>query len=228
MARVRITVDGVGETAAKALDDAVAGVGSTLELAAQRLAVRATRLQGAAERLKQQQGADLEEVAQLEQATAQAAVLQREVRTQATRQARRPKLAPEEWLLFGQVLQPDGQPASGVLVRVAGDGDTSPDFPKDQPDEFGDFSVAYRRDHFPDPPDPPADVHVVVETEDGQRFYQSDSPMRFTAGQAEYLAITLSGKPIKAIKKPAARSKARRAPTSSKPASPRRPRRRQS
>jgi hypothetical protein len=48
--------------------------------------------------------------------------------------------------------------------------------------------------------------------------------MRFMAGRAEYLAITLTGKPIK---KPAARGKARRASTTSKPASPKRPRRRQ-
>ena len=224
MAQVRITLDGVGDTAGKALDDAVAGVVSALELAANGLAVRATRLQAAADWLEQQQDTDGEEVAELEQAAVQAAALQGEVQNQATRQARRPKITPEEWLIFGQVLQPDGQPASGVLVRVAGAGDTSPDFPSDRPDEFGDFSVAYQRNHFPPQPDPPADLHIVVETEDGQRFYESDSPMRFTAGRAEYLALTLTGKPIK---KPRARSKARRTPTTSKPASPKRPRRRQ-
>jgi hypothetical protein len=225
MAQVSINLAQVGETADKALDDAVTVVVSSLTLAAEGLAGRAGRLQGAAALLKQQPGADPEEVAALEQAASQAAALQEEVRNLDARQAKRPRVAPDEWLVFGRALQPDGQPASGVLIRVAADaGEPPKDLPSAPPDEFGDFSVAYRREHFPQQPEPPSEVHVVAEGKGGQRFYESDTLVRFQAGRAEYVEITLKEKPTR---RASAKRKASKASTASKPASSRRPGRRQ-
>jgi hypothetical protein len=220
MAQVSINLAQVGETAGKALDDAVTGVVSSLALAAEGLAGRAGRLQRAAALLKQQPGADPEEVAALEQAASQAAALQAEVRDLATRQAKRPRVAPDEWLVFGRALQPDSQPASGVLIRVAADaGDPPKGFPSAPPDEFGDFSVAYRREHFPQQPEPPSEVHVVAEDKGGQRFYESGTLVRFQAGRAEYVEVTIGEGPLKpaaAAKTPSRRSAVKRPPRTRK------------
>jgi hypothetical protein len=208
MAQVQITLDQVGETAGAALDDAVAAVVSSLQLAAGELEGRAQRLQAAAALLEQQQGAEPEEVAALKQAASQAAALQEEVATLAGREPTRPRIAPDRWLVFGRVSRPDGQPASGVFVRVTGALEGAP---RATTDKLGDFSVAYRQLDFPEEPEQPPDVHVVVEDEDGQQLHESGGTVRFTAGQAEYVEITLDSRPQK---------QARRARKTSKPTAP--------
>ena len=226
MPQVTVTLDQVGQLAGEVLDGAVAEVVSSLALAAGQLAERATRLDQAAARLKGQPDADPEEVAALEQAAAQAAVLNGAVQPLATREPTRPRITPDGWLVFGRALQPDGQPATGVRVGVAADDGKLTGLPSDEPDGSGDFSVTYRREHFPDPPEEPPEVFVVAEDENGDLRAQSGTTVRFQAGRAEYVELTVSPEPRKKARKakrttkPTAARKATKPTGASRPARP--------
>jgi hypothetical protein len=220
MPQVRITLDEIAGTAGRALEELAAGVVTTLGGFADLLDQRATRLAAAADRLKQALGEDHPEVVALEQTAAEAQALRVSARSAADRQARRPGLGPDEWLVFGRVLQRDGQPASDVLVRVTDADRKLKDLPAGTTDEFGDFHVAYRRQDFPETPQEVPNLFIHVEDRKQNTLYRSDSHVRFETGRAEYVEITLGEGPVaqtRAARKTPRRSAPKRPPRTRKP-----------
>lgn len=192
-----------------------------LEQFAAEHAERAKRLNSAATRLKARLGADDPRVATLTSAAAGAEQLQQSLRTTATRATRRPELKRQQWMVYGNVVDPAGQPVAGVRVRVLDrDGKLSDRLGDATTDEFGDFAVVFSERAFFEQGDKRPDLFVVIEDAKGKVVFSSEENVLYEAGRAEYFAITLSERP--AVKPPKGKGPAR-PPATRKPSARNKP-----
>lgn len=154
---------------------------------------RATRLAAAEARLKTHLGEDHPQVVALRRVGAAAGELKRTTGTMAERLARWPKLRPHEWVVFGQVLDAEGNPAAGLRVRVYDKDRKYDDLLGDTTtDEYGDFAAIYHERDFAEAGEELAELYVMVDDEKGNLLYSSHDHVRPNAGRAEYFEIVLS------------------------------------
>jgi hypothetical protein len=154
---------------------------------------RATRLAAAEARLKTQLGEDHPRVVALRRAAAVADKLKRATSTMAERLARWPKLEPDEWVVFGQVLDANGDPAAGLRVRVYDKDRKYDDLLGDTTtDEYGDFATIYHERDFADVGEGLPELYVMVEDESGNLLYSSRDRIRYDVGRAAYFHVVLS------------------------------------
>lgn len=157
---------------------------------------RATHLSAAEARLKSHLGEDHPRVIALRRAASSAGKLKRTLSTTAERIARRPKISPHEWVVFGQVLDPEGKPVPGVRVRVFDRDRKYDDLLGDTTtDEYGDFSAIYHERDFAEVGEELPELYVMVRDSQGNLLYSSRENVRYNAGRAEYFQIILSEEP---------------------------------
>jgi len=126
--------------------------------------------------------------------------------TQTARVDRFPKLHPNEWIVYGTVVDAQGKPAGGLTVRVF-DRDRKYDdlLGETETDENGDFSVVYHERDFKETGEALPDLYVMVANASGETVYSSIDSIRYEAGRSEYFAINLGSTKPKARRKKAAK-----------------------
>lgn len=153
---------------------------------------RATRLADAEARLREHLGEDHPRVVALRRTTFEAEVLERSLRTTAVRDDRLPRTGPQEWMVYGRVLDSGGRPVTGVRVRVFDRDRKYDDLLGDsETDEYGDFAVVYHERDFAEAGEELPELYVMVEDRRGNLLYSSRDELRYEAGRAEYFQIVL-------------------------------------
>ncbi|MFB2976709.1 hypothetical protein [Microseira sp. BLCC-F43] len=153
---------------------------------------RASRLADAEARLKADLGENHPQVAALHDAAAMAAAMNHALETMAVRTARRPKVKENEWLVFGRVLDANGNPVAGVRVRI---------FDRDrifddllgitETDEYGDFAITYHERDFAEPGEGLPELYLMLSDTEGNLLYSSRDNIRYNPGRSEYFEIVL-------------------------------------
>jgi hypothetical protein len=153
---------------------------------------RAARLADMAKVLQEKLGKDHPQVVALESLAGKMTALKGHLADQATRVKRWPTPRTNEWMVFGTVTDEQGEPASGLIVRVY-DRDRKYDdlLGETTTDEFGGFSVVYHERDFMETGEAQPDLYVMVSDTDGNTLYTSRDNIRFEAGRSEYFAIGL-------------------------------------
>src|SRR5574341_1515942 len=147
---------------------------------------RAARLSKAEAKLKVELGDDHPAVAVARQAADSATALKASLHTEASRISRRPKVGPREWMVFGRILDTQGQPLPGQRVRVF-DRDRKHDdlLGETTTDEFGDFAALYHERDFFEAGEGLPELYVMVSDAAGKELFSSRGSVRFKAGRAE-------------------------------------------
>lgn len=176
----------VTQMAAKAVSPALNQFGQWQQARAERLALVANRLKG-------QLGEDHPRVLALNQQLSAVNAIGQSLNIEATRVARQPSVNPNEWLVYGQVLDQQGRPVPGLRVRVFDRDRKYDDLLGDTTtDEYGDFAVKYHERDFAEAGEKLPDLYVMVEDAAGQLLYSSRDNVRFEAGRSEYFEIRLT------------------------------------
>ncbi len=179
-------LDEVTQTAAKAVSPALNQFGQLQQVRAERLTLVANRLKG-------QLGEDHPRVLALKQRLAAVNVIGQSLNVEATRLARQPAVSPNEWLVFGRVLDPQGRPVPGLRVRVFDRDRKYDDLLGDTTtDEYGDFAVKYHERDFAEAREGLPELYVMVEDAAGKLLYSSRDNVRFKSGRSEYFEIRLT------------------------------------
>ena len=154
---------------------------------------RAARLAAAEARLKADLGENHPQVVALRDRAAAADAIERSLQTMVGRTPRRPQVKENEWLVFGRVLDGEGNPVSGVRVRV---------FDRDRifddllgatsTDEYGNFAITYCDRDFAEPTEGLPELYVMVEDNEGNQLYSSRDNIRYNSGRSEYFEIVLA------------------------------------
>jgi hypothetical protein len=178
--------------------------------------LRAVRLSAAADRLKANLGADNPRVIALTQSAQAASSLQQTLHIEAVRAARQPAVGPNEWMVYGRVLDLQGQAVAGVIVRVFDRDRKYDDLLGDTTtDELGDFSVIYHERDFAEAREANPDLYLMVSDSAGNLLYSSKDNVRFEAGRVEYFEIALNA-PAQTVK--IRKTRARKSPGARLPA----------
>jgi hypothetical protein len=153
---------------------------------------RAKRLQQVDARLVAELGEDHPRVVALRQTQKRTVELQRSLKDNETRTANLRELKTYEWMVYGEVVDRQGEPVEGVIVRVY-DKDRKYDdlLGYTTTDKFGDFQVIYHERAFYEPGEEKPELFLQVEGEDGQVLYSSEETIRFQAGRIEYFRVVL-------------------------------------
>ncbi len=153
---------------------------------------RAARMTETAEALRKKLGKNHPQIAALENAAQSLTELKTHLDTQRARLKKWPKPRANEWIVFGTVTDSQGQPASGLTVRVF-DRDRKYDdlLGETETDENGDFSTIYHERDFAETHENLPDLYVMVSDASGKTLYSSRENVRFEAGKSEYFAIRL-------------------------------------
>ncbi|HUH98326.1 MAG TPA: hypothetical protein VLZ89_13260 [Anaerolineales bacterium] len=175
------------------MQTANSAVAPTLSHLSQLQEQRAARLAAAADRLKSSLGADNARVIALTQFAQAVGLLGQTLNVEATRAARQPAVGPNEWLVYGRVLDVQAQPVAGVQVRVFDRDRKYDDLLGDtMTDELGDFAVIYHERDFAEVREANPDLYVMVSDSAGTLLYSSRDQVRFEAGRVEYFEIVLN------------------------------------
>lgn len=160
---------------------------------------RIARLEKAQARLKEALGADHPRVIALGRAASQAVerkqAFEDTSKREAKREARRRELKPNEWVVFGRVLDAAGAPIPNLCVRAFDEDRWSCDDPlgSDETDEFGDFFIVYGQDKFSKPlKEEKPDLYLKIVDAKGELVYSSRDKIRCNASRSEYFEIQLS------------------------------------
>jgi hypothetical protein len=168
----------------------------TLTQFAQLQQTRRDQLAASLDRLKSSLGENHPRVLALGQTLAAANLIGQSLRVEATRAARRPSVSPNEWLVYGRVLDEQGRPVPGLRVRVFDRDRKYDDLLGDTTtDEHGDFAAKYHARDFAEVGEAQAELYVMVEDAAGTLLYSSRDKIRYEAGRVEYFEIVLGEKP---------------------------------
>jgi hypothetical protein len=197
-----MTPDAIKAVMTSLLDQPAEIYPPTLERFAALQGQRAARLAGAAARLQARLGQDHPRVTAIRRTAAAADFLTRSLGTTATRVMNIPKLAPQEWMVFGRVLTVTGAPVSDVQVRVfdldgmfQGQANRDDLLGEKTTDVHGDFVIIYHQRDFAEPRENALDLYVVVSDTHGKELYSSRDHVYTDAGRAEYFEIVLNTGP---------------------------------
>jgi 5-hydroxyisourate hydrolase-like protein (transthyretin family) len=169
---------------------------------------RAAILQVAGDKLAAQRGENDPQVIALRQDTVSANRLKATLQTTAVRVARRPKVNSFEWMVFGHVINAQGQPAADRFVRVF-DRDRKFDdlLGETTTDDQGDFAAVYHQRDFAERGENLPELYLMIYDDDGRLWYSSREHVRFNAGQAEYFEVQLGSGPLEDPPSPASTAK---------------------
>jgi hypothetical protein len=153
---------------------------------------REQRLGAAAKGLAKPLGKDHPDVVAVENAAKSLTALRARISTQAARVKSWPKVRPNEWIVFGTVIDAQNKPAAGLTVRVY-DRDRKYDdlLGETETDANGDFAVVYHERDFKESNENLAELYLMVSDAKGSQLYSSQDNIRFEAGKSEYFAIRL-------------------------------------
>lgn len=153
---------------------------------------RAQRLEKSQARLTAGLGESHPRVVALARAQARSALLQRGLKDNAARAAKLRELKPYEWMVYGQVVEGDGEPVAGVTVRVY-DKDRKYDdlLGYTSTDQHGDFQLIYHERAFYEPGEGAPELYLRVEDADGEVLYATEDQIRYQSGRVELFVITL-------------------------------------
>jgi hypothetical protein len=157
---------------------------------------RAARLAGVEQRLRRHLGEDHPRVVSLRRASAAAAQLQLSVKSTVDRARSLPSVSRGHWVVFGKVLDPQGDPAPGVRVRVS---DRERKFDsvlrETRTNERGDFTLVYERcDEILLQGQNPL-LFLRVQDARGEELHTSQDGLQFELGTADYFEVTLRQQP---------------------------------
>jgi len=153
---------------------------------------RSQRLQKNSTRIAEKLGEDHPRVLALRQTQKRTAKLQRNLKDNAMRTEKLRQLKPYEWMVYGQVIDNDGEPVPDVIVRV---------FDKDRKyddllgfvatDQFGDFQLIYHERAFYEPGEEAPELYLRVEDSDGNELFSTEDDIRYESGRVEFFQIEL-------------------------------------
>jgi hypothetical protein len=154
---------------------------------------RATRLAEQAAQLEETLGAKHPRVAQRRALAMQASGLVDELTRAAERQSRVPDVSDDENLLYGRVLDPQGEPMPGLVVRVVPkQGGHDVLLAGGTTDDLGDFAIVYPKDEVLRAKAAGLELHVALEDGRGKHLYTSRDPVTFDGTQAEYFEFSMT------------------------------------
>ncbi len=184
----------------------------------QRRLARITDITGA---LSAQLGGKAPEVVALQNLSAAVSEINTRITNGTNRVKSWPKPRPNEWLVFGSVVDAKGSPAAGLSVRVF-DKDRIYDdlLGETETDESGDFSVIYHERDFKEKGENLPDLYVMVSDLSGKLLYSSRDNVRYEAGRSEYFAIRLGKGRASSARKSSSGAPASSSPASQKATSP--------
>ena len=153
---------------------------------------RATRMTDAAKILSTKLGKNDPAVVAAQTMAQSATDLNMHITNQAMRVQNIPKLHPNEWIVYGTVVDGQGKPAVGLTVRVF-DKDRKYDdlLGETETDANGDFSTVYHERDFKESGENLPDLYVMVTDTSGKLLYSSLDSVRYEAGRSEYFAVRL-------------------------------------
>jgi len=115
---------------------------------------------------------------------------------ESVRAVRRPKVEVNEWLVFGRVFDPQGNPVPGLRVRVFDRDRKYDDLLGDTTtDEHGDFAAKYHERDFIETREAQPELYVMVSDSAGATLYSSRDSLVYAAGRSEYFEIVLATTP---------------------------------
>ncbi|MEL7052991.1 MAG: hypothetical protein AAGM45_14570 [Cyanobacteria bacterium J06588_5] len=98
------------------------------------------------------------------------------------------------WVVWGKVMDAQGNPADGVLISLF-----DQDYYYDDrlgtttTNQAGEFCIFYRTEHFQDLAEANPDLYLKVLSRQGDELFCSETPVRFEAGRFERFDIELKG-----------------------------------
>ncbi len=154
---------------------------------------RVQRLDRVAKRLEPNLGKSHPRVVAMRRAATRTNEMKQSLQTATERQKRRPRVEPDDWAVFGQVLNPTGKPVVGILVQTL-DRDQRHDelLRETKTDNHGDFTIIYRKQDFDQFREKLPELYLQVKDSQGNLVYSSRNNVRYDAGQIEYFEIRLT------------------------------------
>jgi hypothetical protein len=153
---------------------------------------RTERMKKAGARIADKLGDDHPRVVALRRTRDRAIKMRRGLRDNATRTGKLRELKPYEWMVYGQVVDHQGEPAPDLVVRV---------FDKDRQfddvlgytttDKLGDFQLVYHERAFHEPGEGAPELYLRVEDAEGNELFSTEEEIRYEAGRIEYYLIEL-------------------------------------
>jgi hypothetical protein len=163
---------------------------------------RAARMTNAAKILSATLGKNDSAVVAAQTMAQSALDLNTHITNQAVRVKNFPVLHPNDWIVYGTVIDGQGKPAVGLTVRVF-DKDRKYDdlLGETETDANGDFSTIYHERDFKESGENLPDLYVMVTDTGGKLLYSSLDSVRYEAGRSEYFAIRLGATKAKASRR---------------------------
>ena len=154
---------------------------------------RAAQLKQIQQVLQEMLGSRHPDVLRLQQEASAAETLGRSFAIAAERELKMPKLGAEEWMVCGQVTDPNLQPIAGLRVSLVDKNDKPVSGASaTESDEHGDFAVVCGKDCVAAIAGTAPEWHVKVEDEKGTMLYLSSQKFRFAAGRYEQVDIVIA------------------------------------
>jgi hypothetical protein len=168
---------------------------------------RASRLRDGLANLEDSVGKDHEDYLAVKDALDRSVRLCSHLKRDVSRLENWPKPQSFELLVYGQVLDVNGDPVEGMRVR-AFDRDRKYDdlLGETETDSNGDFAIVYHERDFAEAGENLPELYVMVSDQNGEILYSSRDQIRFEAGKSEYFLIQIS-EPRRKTKKKAKTSR---------------------
>ena len=104
----------------------------------------------------------------------------------------RPVNEPSDWTVFGKVLDMDGKPAEGLLVRISDKDRKYYDrLGKAVVGDQGQFAFVFNEKDMAELGKDLPDLHLIVEDRSGKVLYTSKDSISYGPGRAEYFETEL-------------------------------------
>jgi hypothetical protein len=192
MAEKRIRLDEVKTSIDELLKHASDASISILKQFAKLQERRAKRLLNAKTRMEARLGKDNELVSALGRDASLAHKFRQSLKTTIIRNARRLRIKPDKFSVFGRVFNGEGNPSPGLRICFFIKDQTCNDtFGVTITDENGDFAFVFNKSSFAYQGDNPPDLYLRIENPEGRLLYSSKDKIPFRAGRAEYFEIIL-------------------------------------
>lgn len=181
----------------KLVNRAFAAMNSGIKHLAEAERQRAERLKAAGTRLEAHLGEDHPQVVRLKRKAAAADASQIELTTMAERQALQPEIEVNDWIVYGRVLDPKGEPVSGVKVRLDKDEQYASLLGDALTGKYGDFALVYHEQDLEELRQNDPELYLMVTDTEAKPLFTSHEGVRCELGRAEYFFIRLPERPKK-------------------------------